>query len=78
MKGLYEFFYKDESGLIRLDKYFTLYQRNIQSLAIELFKVKQNVSGSMFDNIFRRDHSVLTLELRLISLEVVPRLANTV
>ena len=30
----------------------TIHHRNIQSLAIELFKVKQNLSTSMLSNIF--------------------------
>lgn len=34
-------------------KSFTVHQRNIQSLAIELFKVKQNISTHMMNNIFQ-------------------------
>ena len=33
--------------------YFTVHQRNTQSLAIELFKVKQNISKYMMNNIFQ-------------------------
>ena len=31
---------------------FTIHQKNIQSLAIELFKVKQNISTHRMNNIF--------------------------
>ena len=31
----------------------TIHHRNIQSLAIELFKIKQNLSNSMLNNIFQ-------------------------
>ena len=33
--------------LLRKDKFFCIYHRNIQSLAIELFKVKNNLSNRM-------------------------------
>ena len=36
-----------------MDQSFTVHQRNIQSLAIELFKVKQNISTHMMNNIFQ-------------------------
>ena len=35
------------------DKFFTVHQRNIQSMAIELLKVKQNLSNSMLCDIFQ-------------------------
>ena len=32
---------------------FTVHQKNIQSLAIELFKAKRNISKHMMNNIFQ-------------------------
>ena len=39
--------------LLKMIHYFTVHQRNIQSLAIELFKVEQNISKYMRNNIFQ-------------------------
>ena len=43
--------YKDKisslEDLLKRDKSFTIHQRNIQSLAIELFKVKGNLSNNI-------------------------------
>ena len=39
--------------LFKTDKSFTLNQRNIQSLAIELFKVKENLSSNMMYDFFK-------------------------
>ena len=36
-----------------IDESFTVHQGNIQFLAIEFFKVKQNVSTHMMNNIFQ-------------------------
>ena len=36
-----------------MDESFTVHQGNIQFLAIEFFKVKQNVSTHMMNNIFQ-------------------------
>ena len=45
MKGLYELFVKITlvlfEDVLRQEKYVTIHRRNIQSLAVELFKVKQ-------------------------------------
>ena len=38
------------------DKSFTIHQKNIQSLAIELFKVKRNLSNVIMCNILKREH----------------------
>ena len=35
------------------DKSFTIHQRNIQSLAIELFKAKESLSNNIMYNIFQ-------------------------
>ena len=49
--------YKDNissfKDLLRKDRSFTIYQRNIQSLAIELFKVKEDLSNNIMSDIFQ-------------------------
>ena len=58
--------YKDNCSsyvdLLVKDKSFTIHQRNIQSLAIELFKVKRNLSNVIMSNIFLKKS--LTYNLR--------------
>ena len=48
--------YKDNTSsfedLLKKDNSFTIHQRNIQSLAIELFKVKGNLSNNIMYDIF--------------------------
>ena len=39
--------------LLKRDKSFTIHQKTIQSLAIELFKVKGNLSDNMINDIFQ-------------------------
>ena len=39
--------------LFKRDKFFTIHQRNIQSLAIELFKVKRNLSNNIMYDIYQ-------------------------
>ena len=48
--------------LLAKDKSFTIHQRNIQSLAIELFKVKRNHSNVIMCNILKT--RTLTYNLR--------------
>ena len=49
--------YKDNirsfENLLKRDKSFTIHQRNIQSLATELFKVKGNLSDNIMYDIFQ-------------------------
>ena len=49
--------YKDNissfKDLLKKDRSFTIHQRNIQSLAIELFKVKGNLSNNIMYDIFQ-------------------------
>ena len=42
--------YRSYVDLLVKDKSFTVYQRNIQSLAIELFKVRRNLSNMIMCN----------------------------
>ena len=39
--------------LLKRDKSVTIHHRNIQSMAMELFKVKKNLSNSILCNIFQ-------------------------
>ena len=49
--------YKDKinsfEDILKRDKLFTIQQRKIQSLATELFKVKENLSNSIMYDIFQ-------------------------
>ena len=49
--------YKDNSSsfkeLLKIDNLFTVHHRNIQSLAIELFKVKENLSTTLMNDILQ-------------------------
>ena len=51
--------YKDYTisfeDLLKRDNFITIHHRNIQSQAIELFKVKQNLSHSLLCNVFKLD-----------------------
>ena len=48
-KGYTSFF----GDLLRQDKSLIVHHKSIQSVVIELFKVKQNLSGSVLCNIFQ-------------------------
>ena len=52
LRIVYEGYISYLEDLLKRDKYVAIYHRNIQSLDIELFKVKQNLSNSMLNNIF--------------------------
>ena len=49
---VYKDYINSFEDVLKRDKSVTFYHRNIQSLAIELFKVKQNLSDSILCNIF--------------------------
>ena len=48
--------YSSYVDLLAKDKSFNIHQRNTQSLAIELFKVKRNLSNMIMCNILKREH----------------------
>ena len=54
---LLQIVYKDNissfEDLLKMDKSLSVHQRNIQSLAIKLFKIKGNVSNNIMYDIFQ-------------------------
>ena len=62
LRTVYQENYSSYVDLLVMDKSFTIHQRDIQSLAIELFKVKQNLSNVIMCNIFKK--RTLTYNLR--------------
>ena len=62
LRIVYKDNYSSYVDLLAKDKSFTIHQRNIQSLAIELFKVKQNLSNVIMCNILKT--RTLTYNLR--------------
>ena len=52
LRNVYKVYTSSFEDLLKRDNSVTIHHRNIQSLAIELFKVKQNLSNSMLNNIF--------------------------
>ena len=53
LRIVYEYYKIYFEDLLKRDDSVTIHHKNIQSLAIELFKVKQNLSNSAFCNIFQ-------------------------
>ena len=62
LRIVYKDNYSSYVDLLGKDKSFTIHQRNIQSLAVELFKVKRNLSNVIMCNIFKK--RTLTYNLR--------------
>ena len=54
LRIVYKDNYSSYVDLLAKDKSFTIHQRNIQSLAIELFKAKLNLSNVIMCNILKR------------------------
>ena len=57
--------YKDSElsfeELLKLDNSFTIHQRNLQKLALEIYKVKNNLSPSFMKNIFTEHKKLYNL-----------------
>ena len=53
LRILYKDYTSSFKDSLKRDKSVTIHHKNIQSLAIELFTVKQNLSNSMLCNIFQ-------------------------
>ena len=72
--------YKDYTSsfedLLNRNKSVAIPHRNIQSLVIDLFKVKQNFSNSMLFSIFQTRSITYNVRAQQISLEIMPALAN--
>ena len=72
--------YKDDissfEDLFKRDKSVTIHHRNIQSLAIELFKVKQNLSNSMLCKIFQTGSISYNLRSQTDFIKSMPVLGN--
>ena len=62
--------------LLKRDHSVTIHHRNIQSLAIELFKVKQNLSNSLLCNIFQTPSISYNLRSQADFIRRMPVLAN--
>ena len=62
LRTVYKDNYSSSMDLLPKGKSFTIHQRNIQSLAIELFKVKRNYSNVIMCNILKT--RTLTYNLR--------------
>ena len=62
LRIVYKDNYSSYVDLLAKDKSFTIHQKNIQSIGIELFKVKQNLSNVIMCNILKT--RTLTYNLR--------------
>ena len=47
--------------LLDMDKSFTIHERNLQSLAIEMYKIEQNISPSFMRSIFPLSNNLYQL-----------------
>ena len=63
-------------GLLKRDNTVAIHHTNIQSLAIELFKVKQNLSNSMLCKIFQTGSISYNLRSQTDFIKSMPVLGN--
>ena len=73
---VYKDYISSFEDLLNRNKSVAIPHRNIQSLVIDLFKVKQNFSNSMLFTIFQKRPITYNLRTQQISLEIMPALAN--
>ena len=73
---VYKDYISSFEDLLNRNKSVAIPHRNIQSLVIELFKVKQNFSNSMLFSIFQTRSITYNVRTQQISLEIMPALAN--
>ena len=53
LRSVYKDYKSSFKELLQKDKSITIYQNNLQYLAIEIYKVKMNVSPKIMNDIFR-------------------------
>ena len=73
---VYKDYISSFEDLLNRNKSVAIPHRNIQSLVIDLFKVKQNFSNSMLFSIFQTRSITYNVRTQQISLEIMPALAN--
>ena len=73
---VYKDYISSFEDLLNRNKSVAIPHRNIQSLVIDLFKVKQNFSNSMLFSIFQTRSITCNVRTQQISLEIMPALAN--
>ena len=73
---VYKDYISSFEDLLNRNKSVAILHRNIQSLVIDLFKVKQNFSNSMLFSIFQTRSITYNVRTQQISLEIMPALAN--